>query len=188
MIRILCFCMLVMSTSCFALDTRGLSREQISQLELEAAKMKVVQPGDDVKNISAVVREEAEQWGKLGTNIGSAMVSAAKEVGVATAEFSETNLGKIVTFIVVYKVIGQDLLGIVIGSFILLTFIPTGFWIIFGKVLRNVEYEEKPWLWNLTTRRVATSITTSDDAVIGKIVCGLLVIIIGLVVGGNCIF
>lgn len=57
----------------------------------------------DPVNISEKVRDEVQAWTDLGQNIGRATVGAAKEVGMAANEFSQTPLGIVTTSIVVYK-------------------------------------------------------------------------------------
>ena len=44
-----------------------------------------------------------------------ALIGAAREVGMAANEFASTDLGKVVTFVVVYKIIGESLVGVGFG-------------------------------------------------------------------------
>ena len=80
-----------------------------------AAIEKQVAEASSPTNISETVRNEAAAWGQLGTNIGYALIGAAREVGMAANEFASTDLGKIVAFVVVYKVIGESLVGVGFG-------------------------------------------------------------------------
>lgn len=131
------------------LDTSKLTPEQVRQLQAQVEKMQG-QPS----NISASVRKEAEAWGELGSNMGKAMVSAAREIGVASNEFASTPLGKIVVAIVAYKIVGQDILGLVMGA---VTFVfgysIALFFLLTRRWNDNVKYEVYPVLKGLFHRR-----------------------------------
>lgn len=168
------------------LDTTGLTEAQARELAQLAAKMKA--DSTSPTNISAEVRKEATAWAELGGNIGVAMVSAAKEVGIAADEFSRTGLGKVVTTIVVYKIVGKDLVGIAVGSTVLIIGLAVGLFIIFSKMGADVVYENRPILWGAFNRKIVTSIEYQQDAVTTKLVVGLIVSVIALIVGLTCIF
>ena len=163
-------------------DTRGLTKEQIAELTIAANKMKTPE------GVSASVRKEATAWADLGANIGSAMVSAAKEVGVAANEFSQTSLGKIVTVIIVYKVIGRDILGVVVGGAILLFGFGVLTWLLLTHRFGEVKYEYRPMLWGMWQRRVVTEYAIDSDSAWAKTVFSILVLIVTLLVGLKCIF
>lgn len=162
------------------IDTRGLNKQQIAELQTQRDKM--LSP----EGVSASVRNEAKAWADLGANIGTAMVSAAKEVGIAANEFGQTQLGKIVTGIVVYKVMGKDILGIVVGSFVMLFCFSIAVWAMATKRFGEVKYEYKPALWGLYNRRVITEYKLNDGS--AKVLCIFVPIGVGLLVGLNCIF
>lgn len=164
------------------IDARGLTKEQQAELTAQAAKMK------SPEGISAAARKEVGAWADLGTNIGTAMVSAAKEVGVAANEFSQTGLGRIVTGIVVYKIMGRDILGVAVGSFVILFGFTIATWLLFTRRFGEVKYEYKPMLWGLWQRRVITEYKIDNDNTVGKFIFGGAVLGISLVVGLNCIF
>ena len=168
------------------LSTNGLTKEQIAELSAQAAKMR--SPEGQAVGISAAVRNETAAWANLGTNIGSAMVSAAKEVGVAANEFSQTGLGKIVTGIVVYKVMGRDILGVIVGSAVLLFGFSMVTWLLLTKRFGEVKYEYHPVLWGAFNRRTITEYKISDDTSGGKFLFGGFVLVMTLIVGLNCIF
>lgn len=168
------------------INTNGLTQQQILELGLQAEKMKT--EATNPTNISATVRQEASAWAALGSNIGVAMVGAAKEIGVAANEFSQTSLGRVVTFVVVYKLIGNDMIGFVVGAFILLVAYSAGLYMWFGRPWGNVEYDYKPRLFGLWNSRVVTKISFSAPAVEYKIWAGAATMILGTIVGITCIF
>ena len=69
-----------------SVDVSKLSAEQQAQIAKQVTELSTAPT-----NISATVRKEAEAWGDLGSNMGRAMVGAAKEVGVAANEFRQTS-------------------------------------------------------------------------------------------------
>ena len=164
------------------LDTRGLTKDQVAELQAQMQKMKTPE------GVSAQARKEVAAWSELGTNIGTALVATAKEIGVAANEFSQTNLGKVATVIIVYKMVGRDALGIVVGSFIFVSGFAMAMWLVCTKSFGDMKYDYKPMLWGLWQRRVVTEYNVSSDAVQGKMLCGAFVIIVSLVIGLNCIF
>jgi hypothetical protein len=165
-----------------AIDTRGLSQEQINSLVAQRDKMK------SPENLSATVRNEAAAWADLGSNIGTALVSAAKEVGVAANEFSGTQLGKIVTVIVVYKVMGKDILGVLVGSFILVFGFGMAVWLLITKRFHDCKYETRPVLKGLFNRRYLTASEISSNLAEIKIFTAGAFIVLSTIVGLNCIF
>lgn len=152
--------LVVMSTSAMAqresIDLRGLTSEQKEKLALIRAEMQ------SPVSASERLREEANKWGKLGENVGKATVAAAKEVGVAANEFVSTPLGKIVTGIVIYKVIGTEALKIIVGAFIMFFFFSIGLWFIFRRPV-NVTYENVPVLYGMWNRRLVKSQKAADE-------------------------
>ena len=162
--------------------TITLTKEQAAALAQAAEK--------NPKNISATVREEASAWGEMGANMGRALVGAAKEVGVAANEFSQTPLGKVTVAIVVYKLVGQDLLSFVIGTAVLIA--GAGFAVYFfrSKTLfaSRVEYVQVPVLWGAFTRSKIVKTESNDEAVVFRGLLGVASMVFGLLVGLTTIF
>lgn len=164
-------------------DVSKLTPEQVAQINKQVSEMQSAPA-----NISASVRQEAEAWGQLGANMGKAMVGAAREVGVASNEFASTGLGKVVVAIVAYKVIGQDLLGIIFGSLILVVGYSLAIWILSTRRWSTVKYEYEPVVWGMFKRRRIMSSETADDVVTGKILSAGVLTLLTTVVGLNTIF
>jgi hypothetical protein len=177
---------IILSFSVYAqIDTSQLTPAQVSALQAAANEMS----GSSVKNISAGTREELTAWGQLGQDLGKGLVSAAKEVGVAASEFSQTPLGKIVTFILVFKLIGADILGVLIGIPIMIAGIYFGVKIM--NTPKDIKYEhvDRAYFWGMFTIRqkyVKEKIMHHDQS--DYQVAGLLVIAIALVVSLFTIF
>lgn len=173
----------------YDVSTKGLSPAQV--LEIQAATIKLQQanaeagPGGVVNAISNIkpaeisksVRTEAGEWGAMGKNMGSALISMAKEMGVAVNEFAQTDLGKIATAVIVYKLIGHTLINMVVG-FLLLTvglYAVYRFWRKATTERIEYQYVDRQFLWFKWQKKVVkNSYTTSGDAY----VCMTLVSII----------
>lgn len=153
----LAICILVMSFGAHAqsINVENLSPSQIAELNRRVADMK-----KDPSGVSEKVRSEVEAWTDLGQNIGRATVGAAKEIGIAANEFAQTPLGIITTAIVVYKLIGQDMKRVVVGSFLLLFGTILGSWIARRRYIRQYEY--KPVLFGAFQWKRITSETHYD--------------------------
>jgi hypothetical protein len=169
-----------------SIDTSKLTAEQVEQLKKQADNM--VKEANNPANISASVRKEAEAWGDLGANMGKAMVGAAKEVGVAANEFSQTNLGKIVVFLAAYKIIGQDVLGVVFGSLILVFGYSLAVWVLTTRRWSKVKYDYEPIMWGMVKKARIISCETDDDTVTAKVLMGGILLIITTLIGLNTIF
>lgn len=194
MIALMAMCAMLFSVGAFAqnADVRGLTDAQKAEIDLQIAKMKA----DAAKgitnpeaNISATIRKEAEAWGEMGANMGRAVVGAAKEIGVAANEFAETPLGKVTVGVVVYKVIGKDVLGVLVGSMVLFFGGLLGAYVIVKyRWGSKFKYDYKPYLFGLWQKRVVVESYENDDGAIARIVVGVIIIGLSLVIGLNTIF
>lgn len=125
-----------------SIDTTGLSEDQIKELAAKAEQMKPSNP-------SKVVREELSEWGTLGKNMGEALISASKEVGVAVNEFSRTPVGIVTTAIIVYKIIGRDILKILFGLLWIVVGVTMSQRLYKGAYHYNTSAVQVPVLWGL---------------------------------------
>ena len=164
-------------------NTDGLTADQITQLNQQARSMK-----SDPAAVSSKVRQEAEAWGELGTNMGRAMVGAAKELGVAANEFAVTPLGTVVVGITAYKIVGRDLLGVAVGSLILVLGYSIAFWMFLTRRWSNIQYEYKPILWGAFERRKIVKISSDEDTTQVRVVTGGLILLISTFIGLVVIF
>jgi hypothetical protein len=136
------------------IDVSNLSPEQIQQV-------KSLRDTFQNKPTAVQVREEAAEWAKIGANLGNAMVGAAKELGVAAADFARTPLGMIVIFILVLKLIGGPIIGIVLG--LLLIYLGHRYnRYVQNHVLRSPVYEIRPILWGLCNRQYIVKFNESS--------------------------
>lgn len=131
-------------------------------------------------NTSAVVREEAAKWGELGANMGRAAVGAAKEVGMAANEFVSTPLGKVTMGIVIYKVIGKDIIKFIMGFSILVFFLTTGHnFLRMKRYSGTVEYATVPTFFKLRTKQVVVKGQTNEQWAAAYTAMGIISILLG---------
>lgn len=168
------------------LDTSGLSRDEISALAAQAKEMK--DKKESPSNVSSTVRKEAEAWGELGANMGKAIVGGAKEVGVAANDFATTPLGKVTVGVVVYKLIGKDIIGVIIGCIIL--FVGTAFgYKLFKSNSYPSKFEYQPRLWGLYHKKVALAHSEySHDRSTFHGFVGMVIMAVSAAAGLTCIF
>jgi hypothetical protein len=185
LILALMFSTAVYAGSATSVDVSGLSEEQIAELKKTVIDAKLHK--ESPVNISAAVRQEAGAWGDMGANMGKAMVGAAKEMGVAANDFSQTSLGKVTVAIVVYKIIGRDILKMISGFLVLLGGSVLTTYLLRTKSFGDATYENKPALFGLYNRRYLLTYETNNDQTALKMIA--LVVVIGgsLLVGLNCI-
>jgi hypothetical protein len=68
------------------------------------------------------------------------MGAGAREIGVAVNEFSESRVGRITTYIIVWKLMGKEILAI-LTSIILLSAIYPWWKVLRSTTVKNAEYE-----------------------------------------------
>jgi hypothetical protein len=180
---------LMFSTAVYAqnsVDVTGLSAAQIAELKKSVIDAKLQK--DEPTNISAIVRQEAGAWGDMGANMGKAMVGAAKEMGVAANDFSQTSLGKVTVGIVVYKIIGRDILKIVVGLVVLILGSSISLYLLFSYRWGEAIYETKPALFGLINRKYVISYKEDSDQILGKLISSGVTLVLTMALGLNCIF
>ena len=174
----------------------GLTPEQVNQLKIQALQMANSANNNfpsgttaTVVNVSESMRTEAQKWGALGTNMGTAMVSMAKEIGVATNEFVATPLGKMTAAVIIYKVIGRDLLKMATGALIVVMgyIVPLIVWFKMAPIEKT--YENIPRIGGLWISRKVVSISRPrGEDVAGWVLIALALLIVGNAVGLNMMF
>lgn len=87
----------------------NLTDEQAAELELMGERMK----SQNTNEIPTA--EKLTEYAQVGEQIAKAIGAAAKECGVAVNDFVQTPVGKLTTFIIVYKLIGRDLIHYICG-------------------------------------------------------------------------
>jgi hypothetical protein len=168
---ILGLCMLASTTSMAvyipkdsAIDVGKLTPQQVNELKVKALQMEADSSSPSstiatVQSISAATRNESEKWADFGKNLGTAMISTAKELAMSAAEFSNTGIGKITVGVIVYKIIGHDILKLGVGLLVmfLLPFIILNFrnTLVFGN--KKYEYQDRTFFFIPYKKKVLIS-------------------------------
>ena len=103
----------VFAGSCDQLAVPGMTDSQLIDL-----KKKCVDMAGNITAVSTV--NNMAEYAELGQKYGVALSEVAKSVGTTVNELAQTPVGRFMLIMVAYKVMGNDLLGIV-GSFLWFT-------------------------------------------------------------------
>lgn len=132
-----------------SLSLEGLTAEQAKSIQDQVAQ---------AKRKAAPELTTMDKAVELGRIIGSGLVATAKELGIAANEFAKSDLGKVVMYILIWKYLGQDILGVMIGIPFLIAGITLGLHLLRSAALESatVEYAHTPVLWGMfTVKRVS---------------------------------
>lgn len=133
-------------------DVTGLTAAQIAEINAQIEAKRTETPEGKVRESIA----RANEWVDIGEGIGAGVAAAARETGLVVNEFAKTPVGKMTTFVILFKVVGKDLLGLVIGSIVLVFFWTV--WLVYTRSLfgkeknvvtegsvKTVTYREREW-------------------------------------------
>ena len=79
--------------------------------------------------------DKVEKWVKIGSNIGQGLAGAAKEVGVAVNDFAKTPVGQMAMVLIVWHMIGAQLIHVFGGILI---------WIVGIAIIRHMVARAYP--------------------------------------------
>lgn len=80
--------------------------------------------GKTDQSTSKVTPENFEKWVSAGTSVGKGLASIVKELGITVNEFVQTPAGKIGVGVLVWHVMGNELIRVVFGVILLFVWIP----------------------------------------------------------------
>lgn len=183
--------MVVMSSMAFAgervsIDTSKLTAEQQAQLN------KMITQAAPAPDHELDMLEKAARFGQI---IGSGIGAAAKELGIAVNEFSQTTPGRVAMLILVWKYMGDAILGVMVGIPVLVLGMWVGWKMVHRGRQRNYtrEYVYVPVLWGLFNRRklakeVYNRNSESSESDDWMQTIGYFCMIMSVVVGLNIVF
>ena len=91
---------------------------KLSEAE-KAEVIKMVADKASQKDVMPTMTEDkVEKWVKIGSNIGQGLAGAAKEVGVAVNDFATTPVGQLTMMLIVWHMIGAQLIHVFGGIMI----------------------------------------------------------------------
>ena len=140
-------------------STKGLTETQSAELALTAAKMK--EEASTVKTVMDVKPAEVVEYINIGTSVGQALASTARELGIEVNAFSKTSVGKLAIFLIVWHLFGAMAIHTAAGLIMLAIAIPIWIWSFrkmctkqirkietgtseSGKPFKTVTYGERP--------------------------------------------
>jgi hypothetical protein len=133
--------LMVVSFSAFAgNDSETVRNAGFARLS-EAEKAEVIKmvadkaASKDASVPAALTEDKVEKWVKIGSNIGQGLAGAAKEVGVAVNDFSQTPVGQLTMLLIVWHMIGAQLIHVFGGIMI---------WIVGIAIIRHMVARAYP--------------------------------------------
>lgn len=111
---------------------------------LTAEQTKLIQESNTLNDINRRI-ETYGKWAGVGNEIGIAVNGTLSAINQQTAAFAETRLGKVAIFLVVWKVIGEDIRDIMYSLFLLFIGIPVLLWRWhrFNNPITSITYNDK---------------------------------------------
>jgi len=88
--------------------------------------------------------KELKEWAEVGSAVGKGLVATAKELGIEVNAFAQTSIGKLAIVLIVWKVMGGDILHIFGGIVWFMVALPM--WIYFFRklcIVKEIKYNEK---------------------------------------------
>lgn len=136
-----------------SVNVEGLNAQQVAEIQAQIEAKKTETPEGQVR---ATV-ERANEWVDIGEGIGAGVAAAARETGQVVNEFANTPVGKMTTFVILYKVVGKDIISFIVGSILLIAFV--SIWLVYTNKMfskektitinadksRTIEYRDKEW-------------------------------------------
>lgn len=113
-------------------DVGGLTKEQEAQIQLKIEQIK-----KEGQSKSEATVETANEWVDFGKNVALAFTTVAKDLGVAADSFLQSTTGKVTLALIVWKVAGKDIIGVIIGVIMMIAF--TTMWVYFFRRLCIVK-------------------------------------------------
>jgi hypothetical protein len=108
---------------------------KLSEAE-KAEVIKMVADKASQKDVMPTMTEDkVEKWVKIGSNIGQGLAGAAKEVGVAVNDFATTPVGQLTMMLIVWHMIGAQLIHVFGGIMI---------WIVGIAIIRHMVARAYP--------------------------------------------
>lgn len=144
------------------ISTQGLTEKQKAELAMKLAEMKETTPAQAPATSAVQINDAAvdgvRKWGSVSTEVAKGLVvglaAAAKEANIAVNDFAVTPVGRITTAIIVWKMIGHDILRAIAGILLIFIVAPS-MWHLYRQIVIEIsEYEYQPYLWGIWNRKV----------------------------------
>lgn len=88
--------------------------------------------------------EKLRKWAEVGSAVGKGLVATASELGVEVNEFAKTGVGKLAIVLLIWKVMGSDIIHIVGGIMWFMIALPM--WMYYFRklcIVKDITYNDK---------------------------------------------
>lgn len=151
-------------------DTSGLSEVQQAELALKAAKMK----SQSSITVDGIVNSMSKV-GSIGKETGIAVRESLLAVSEVANKFGETKVGTITIGLVVWRMLGADIVKLLLGLIVFPTSLLLFFKMFFERKVA-IEYEYVPALFGLISKRKPTKFELVASSEEIKIVSTLILV------------
>lgn len=154
----------------------SLTDAQKRELQAQAESMRSINSGN------SPAAKEAREWIDIGTAVGKALGSSARELNIAVNEFAETPVGMLTAVLIVWKVVGSEIIHYIFGVGFMLLAIPTWWWM-WSRVYRIKKIVKTGWFSKEITyedREISTDGEHAAKFIFAAV--GPVLVIIGLII------
>lgn len=108
------------------IEVSGLSEQQVAELKATAAQSAAENAKAKVDGTApSKTVQRVNEWVEIGNGVGAGLAAAAEKMGIVANQFATTPVGKLTIFIILWKMIGGDLVQLFIGLLFAVIFWPT---------------------------------------------------------------
>ncbi len=128
-------------------NTTGLSKIDKQKLSVLCEQMLLeTATANPLSGVDVSDPDKLSQWGVVAQEWAKALGIAAKELGLAADSFLDTDAGKLTAAIIIWQVLGETLLGFVVGVPLLFIVLFLGMRTARRAKIGSIEYgDEKNW-------------------------------------------
>lgn len=169
-----------------SVSLEGLSADKVKEIQQQV---------DDARKHAAPELSSMSKAVEVGRMLGAGIVATAREVGVAVNDFAKSDIGRIVTVVLVWKYVGHDILGVGVGLLFLIVGVPVGLRFLRNAYIENIkeEYGISTYFWGLYSRKVVVNreiiraVHLSDAQGVQALIGGGITVF-SVVIGLKCMF
>ena len=124
------------------IDTSNLPRKQQAEVALLAAQLAVGKTdAASTRESNVKASNSLADWANVGSSIGQAFGSAAKEVGIAINDFANSPVGRVAMALIVWHFIGGALIHFIGGLFVIIIGLSFILWLVKRTYPTTYQYD-----------------------------------------------
>lgn len=157
--KVLIALMMVMSLNVYALDSKDIAYAGFSDLttqeQAEIVKLVADKKAKKLLINTSVNVDNAQKWVNLGSSIGKGLAASSKELGIAVNDFSKSDVGKWTMFLIIFKIIGANIIHFIGGLIFLIV----------GVTVTTMLFNRKyPWSYTYLDGKIESKQRKSTDS------------------------